>query len=209
MELQTQTAEQWVGVLADLETKRQAALDHAEQLRAQKRDLALEAAMGSGEAKKQLGKINSEITRLALEGDDFDAAISQAESQLSLARQAEADAAEQERQSQIAASLELYFAEVQGIDAALASLVAQFAAAKAHLDTAEDLMTGQERTPVQQLYSTWGPTLAAAHYGLGQFIELGQSSSHIIHRAPLAKFAMSFIDRWMAEPPEEPDKEAA
>lgn len=208
MQLQ-QTTEQWAGVIADLTTKRQAAVDHLSQLREEKRDLALESAMGSGEAKKQLAKINVELARLALEGDDWDAAVSQAEASKRRAEQVAADVAEQARQEQISSALEKYLTEVRGIDAALEALAAKFAAARTHLDAADALMDGRERQPTQQLRSLFGATLACAHFGLGESIQLGPQAAHVIHRQPLTRYAMGFIDRWLEPEHPRPEGEEA
>jgi hypothetical protein len=190
------TPARWEGILADLAVKRQAARDHAEQLRAQKQELALEAALGGGDARKRLEKINGELAKLALEGDDWSAAITQAEQAKRQAECAEAEAAECDRREQIGAALKHYLAEVREIDVGFAMLAAHFAAAKQSLDMAEGLMTGTEGQPLQQLRSKWGATLAAAFAGLGKYIELGPASMHTQHRQPLAQFAASFTDRW-------------
>ena len=79
MQLAENTVTGWNGVLADLAQKQQAAKDHLNQLRKQKAELSLEAALGSADAKKKLDRINSELGRLVLEADDFDSAIHQAE----------------------------------------------------------------------------------------------------------------------------------
>jgi len=99
--MQLLTVEGWAGVIADLQSKQQAAREHAEQLQAQKHALALESAMGSPEAKKALTKINAELSRLALEGDDWHAALTQAEASKKLAEQAEAETADRQRQAEL------------------------------------------------------------------------------------------------------------
>jgi hypothetical protein len=199
--LQKNIAEEWRGVIADLTAKRQAAVDETTRLRDEKKALALEAAMGGGDAQKRLKAVNAELATAALKVDDWDQAVLQAESQLSLAEEAAAAARERARQEQISSALADYFAEVRGIDAALESLAEKFAGAKAHLDVAENLMDGRERRPIQQLRTQWGSTQAAAYFGLDTCIELGPAAGHVTYRQPLAKYAMSFIDRWVKDPP--------
>jgi hypothetical protein len=124
------TAPKWEGVIADLSAKQQASRDHAEQLRLEKQKLALEAAMGGTDARKRLAAINAELAKAALEGDDWDAAITQAETAKGQAEHAEAEAADLARYETIGVSLMQYLAEVREIDAGLAALAAHFQAAK-------------------------------------------------------------------------------
>jgi hypothetical protein len=124
------------------------------------------------------------------------------------ARAAEAETVERQRQEQIGAGLEQYLAEVQKIDDGLRQLAATFATATGHLDRAEALMNGQERQAINQLRSLFGATCAAAHVGLGAFIQLGPQAAHTVHRQPLARYVGGFVDRWVeSEQPE--SKEAA
>jgi chromosome segregation ATPase len=95
------TIDDWSGVVADLTAKRQAAHEHLQQLRAQKRELALEAAMGGGEAKKRLERTNAELSKLAFEIDDWDVAIVQAQAEKEQAEKSLAEVAEQARQKEL------------------------------------------------------------------------------------------------------------
>lgn len=210
MQLQEQTTREWAGVIADLTTKRQAAVDETTRLRDEKKALALEAAMGGGDAQKRLKVVNTELATAALKVDDWDQAVLQAQAQLSQAEEAAAAAREQARQEKISDALADYFAVVHEIDAGLVSLAERFAAAKGHLDVAEALMNGPERQPVQQLRTQWGATQAAAFFGLDQSIELGPAAGHVTYRQPLAKYVFSFIDRWVeTDRPAPEGKEAA
>ena len=199
MQLQERSVEDWSAVIGDLTNKKQAAHEHLEQLRAQKRDLALEASLGSTDARKALKQINEKLSLLALEGDDWDAALAQAQSQKQQAEQAEAANAERERQEQITVNLEQYVAEVRKIDALMQELATRFGAARRALEFAEEKMDAMERRPVQQLKTTFGPTAAAAYFGLGNFLSLGSESSYPQHRKPLAQFVSGFVDRWVAK----------
>jgi DNA repair exonuclease SbcCD ATPase subunit len=198
MQLQENTVQGWSGVVNDLSTKQQAAKDHLNLLRKQKEELSLEAALGSADAKKKLDKINYELGRLALDAGDLDSAIRKAEEAKRQAAQAEAETAERNRHQQIGAHLEKYLAEVREIDKGLERLVEHFTSSRQALDAAESLMTSTESTPIQQLKSFFGPTLSAAHFGVGKYIELGATARHIIHRQPLARFAAGFCDRWLS-----------
>ena len=201
MQLQERSVEDWSAVIGDLTNKKQAAHEHLEQLRAQKRDLALEASLGSTDARKALKQINEKLSLLALEGDDWDAALAQAQSQKQQAEQAEAANAERERQAHITENIQLYLVECAAIDALLKKLAERFAAAKHVLDLAESHMNPSERAPIQQLpgRTKFPGTLAAAFFGIGEYIELGQSSMHILHRKELSTYCSSFVDRWIAK----------
>jgi chromosome segregation ATPase len=193
----TKPAQEWEGVIADLAAKQQASQEHNERLRTQKQELALEAAMGSTDAKKRLKEINAELAKLALEGDDFDAAIRQAESAWTNAEHAEAEAAEHDRRAKIGESMKCYRDSVSRIDAGLAALVEHFKAATANLDAAEALMTATESQYIRQLRTVFGPTLAASHFGLGRFLELGPTARHIQDRQPLEAYARPRISGWV------------
>jgi hypothetical protein len=69
------TPDGWSGVITELESKHASAMTHIEQLRQQKHELALDASLGSEEARKRLSKINGELNRLSLDIDDPNTAI--------------------------------------------------------------------------------------------------------------------------------------
>jgi chromosome segregation ATPase len=206
MQLQ-QTTEQWAGVLADLTSKARTYDTEIADLVSDRDGLALDAELGVDGASRKLQKINADLAGKQTAAQSLRTAIAQAQRYLEEARGAEADAAEQERQEQIAASLELYFAEVQKIDVTLKQLAATFATVTEHLNRAESFMNGQERQAINQLRSLFGATCAAAHFGLGESIQLGPQAAHTIHRQPLARYVGGFVDRWLK--PTQPDQEAA
>jgi hypothetical protein len=195
--LTEQTVDGWSGVITDLTAKRQNHIERLTKLRQQKADISLEAAMGSPAAKTKLTKINEELHHLMIQAEDFDSAIAHAEAKKHAAENAEADTAEQERQARITESLVRFNDHVQQIDLFMQDLVNHLSAAMQELERAEVDMTADERTPMQMLHGEWGPTLAAAHYGLGTYIQLGDRSMHIQHRKPLEQFVRSFIERWL------------
>jgi hypothetical protein len=197
MQSAEKTVSSWNSVIADVAVKRQNTNERIEHLRKEKQCLALESAMGSTDAEARLAKINTELTRLAFEVDEFDMALKQAEAERQRAEQAEAAAAERGRQSTVRNDIEQYFAEVRAIDDALAGIVSHFRAAREILQRAESRMTSEERTPLSQLRSDFGATLAAAHYGLSEFIELGRGAAYTAHRQPFQKYALGFVDRWI------------
>jgi chromosome segregation ATPase len=201
MQLQENTPAQWATVIADLAAKRQSTLAHLEELCQEKKSLALDAAMGNEEARKRLQKVNAEIHKLAMDVDDFEVALSNANGEKQKA-QATANAKEErQRQEELRDSVRLYFEEVKKIDQALKQLAARFQSARVALQSADSQMTPEERTPIQQLYTLFGSTLAASFHGLGEYIELGRSAGvNPIHRQPLWKYVYSFVDRWIPTP---------
>lgn len=113
------TPTQWDSVVADLAAKRQSTESRLKELRAEKRSLALDAAMGSDDARKRLSKINTDLNRLALEIDEIEMALQGATSEKENADSAASVAAEAERQEQIREALRSYLEEVRNIDDAL------------------------------------------------------------------------------------------
>jgi hypothetical protein len=71
LQLQDNSVDGWAAVIKDLTSKRQSLLQALEQLRAQKRDLALEASMGSDSAEKQSAKLSAEIATMSLQVDEY------------------------------------------------------------------------------------------------------------------------------------------
>ncbi len=189
----TRTVEEWRAIITGLTVKRQAAATHVEALRAEKRDLAPQrSAMGGADAKKKLDRINQELARADLEAEDFHAAIARAEAGERQSKQDAAAEAERTRMAQLRRDMQAYEGKTKEIDDCLRLLSSRFAEARVILDRAESIMTSQERTPIQQLRSRFGPTLAATHAGLAAFIELGPTAANIPHRQPLAQFTAAF-----------------
>jgi chromosome segregation ATPase len=194
---ETRTSQEWEGVIADFTAKARACDGEVADLVRDRNGLALDAELGIDGAARRLQKIASEITAKQQAAQTLRTAIGQAQSRRDEARVAEAAGADQQRHAQIAAHLEQYLSEVRSIDEALSFLTARFQAATQAMNRAETLMTGTERQPIQQLRSLFGPTLAAAHVGLGEHLQLGPLASNVIHRQPLERFAMGFVDRWV------------
>ena len=166
--MQLLTTAGWAGVIADLQSKQQAAREHAEQLQAQKRALALESAMGSPEAKKQLTKINGELTRMALEGEDWTAALSQAEASRQLAEQTEKDAAERERQAELSA---LAATVINHASAALQQAVKAGAALKLVIQNMINRANTSEQPNLDRILQRSCYMRAAQFAGLQSFVE--------------------------------------
>jgi uncharacterized protein YdcH (DUF465 family) len=186
----------WDKAISEFTDNRQAAREHIEKLRAEKQALALESAMGGVEARKQLAKINAELARLSLEGDDLDDAIAAAENEKQQATQAAAANAEENRRSKIARHLDRYFRHVHRIDAQLVEMAVECKAAWQELQDCEGIMTDAERAPIHQLHGRAPLTFAAAFRGLDAFMELGPSMAQYRHRQPLAQFAAPFVAGW-------------
>jgi hypothetical protein len=187
----------WAVVIAELEGKHQSAQDHLQQLRAQKHELALDASTGGEEARKRLNRVNADLAKLSLEIDDLSMAIRAAQDQKKSAEDAVSAENEKQRQQNIATSMAQCHAWSQRVDEIMRDLASAFSEVRANLNEAEILMNDRERVPVQQLRTLFGPTLACAFYGLGDFIQLGQQATYITHRQPYARFVMGLIDRWI------------
>jgi hypothetical protein len=154
--------------------------------------------MGNSEAQKRLSKINSDLNRLSLEVDDLQIALHDADAERQKQEAAAQEEAERLRQEQLREGVRAYYNEVRNVDEAMRLLAERFVSAKQALDKAQALMTDGERTPLGQLQSLWGPTLASAHWGLDAHMELGRSAAHkAAHSKPLADFVYSFLDRWL------------
>jgi len=110
MSLEENTSTEWVLVIADLTANRQTTLQHPEKLRAEKRSLALDAAMGNEEARKRISKIKADLSKLVLECDDFEVAIRNAEQEKQKAQDNANAEAERQRQDQLRDAVRAYYA---------------------------------------------------------------------------------------------------
>jgi len=197
--MQLFTVSGWGGVIAELMGKRQTSQEHLERLRKQKRDLALEAALGNTDAQKRLIKINAELAQTAAQGNDWDAAIQQAETRRGEAHKSEAETAEAERKAKIGSHLASYFGHVQRIDKLLAEIAAECKAAWGDLSSTQPLLTDSERPRLRQCFSKFGLTLAMAHFGLDAFSEIAVVSGFRIHRKPLSEQVGPMVHGWLQQ----------
>jgi hypothetical protein len=192
------TPEKWETIIATLTNKDQISKAEITALTQQRDALALDSEMGINGAAAQLQKLTAAISSRQNLASTIATAIGQARLKLREARQRESEEAERERTQQISEALTVYFEQVKLIDDAMRLLSSRFDTAKAALDRGEALMNSQERTPVQQLRSQFGATLAACVHGLGSYIQLGPLAMHAVSMGkPLAQFTIGFIDRWV------------
>jgi hypothetical protein len=92
------------------------------------------------------------------------------------------------------------------VDETLHLLGIRFRAAKAALDTVEGFMNPEERGRIQQLRSFWAGTLAASHYGIGDFVRLGAEAAQITHRQPLEAYARTVCGNYGWTDEKKPEK---
>lgn len=140
-----ETIEGWQQVITDLASKRQAAQDHAERLRGEKRGLALEAVMGSAEAKKRLDKINNDLGRFEREAEDWDAAIARAEGEKQKASEIATAKAEEARQAELRKLAAVAFQHAREFDTAAHKAAEAGAKVKAALQAIEQSTRPDER----------------------------------------------------------------
>jgi len=187
----------WAGVIADLSAKRQAAAEHAGRLRARKQELALEAGMGSDTARKELAKINAELARLALENDDWDSAIRQAESEKQRAERAEKDAAERERQVELSKLAAVVIGHAAEFTAALQQAVKAGAALKLVVQNMLNRASASEQPNLDRILQR-GPFQRAAEYaGLNTFVEFQKYPGARDHITALQDELAIYLSKWL------------
>ena len=200
MQPRENTPARWESVIADLSVKASRYETEITELTTNRDALALDAELNINGASQKLQKLQADIASKQSASSTIHIAIEQAQSKLANARKVEAEAAEQERQRQLAMLLGEFVESVQRTDALLERLSEQFQASRARLDEAMALMTPAESAPFQQLRSQFAPTLAASYYGLGDFVQLGPLAGHIQHRQKFEQFVSGFVDRWIPKP---------
>jgi predicted RNase H-like nuclease (RuvC/YqgF family) len=194
---ENKSSQEWQQIITDLSAKTRGLETEVTEFIHDRDGLTLDAELGIDGAGKRIQKLSTEIAGRQTSLQNLKSAITQAQARLAESRKAEAAEAERERQLHIAAVLREYSEEITAIDSLLVQLASRFQSAKLCLDRACDLMTSEEQTPIQQLRSLWGPTLAAAHVGLGDFLELGPKAGNYTHRQPLLAFIGPFVNRWL------------
>jgi len=190
----------WGGIIDDLTTKRQAAHRHLEQLRAQKRELALEAAMGGGDAKKRLEKTNAELSKLAFEIDDWDVAITQAQAAKEQAEKSAAEAAERARQEELSVLAATAVRHAAEFSASLRQAVKVGATLKMVIANMLGRATPDERPYLSRLLEA-GPFMRAAeHAGLKAHMEFQGYPGPRDHVVALEDALAILLDRWLKLP---------
>jgi chromosome segregation ATPase len=187
----------WSEVSSDLATSKESITERINQLRTERKSHVLWSLMGNAKSKARLAEIDRELPSLERQLIDLDLAIAAAADHEREQAQNEEVIREKQRQHEIRAALTAFHEVIKRIDLELHELSGSFRTARELLDKAENQMTPQERQAFQQLRSSWGPTLAAAHHGLGDYIELGPRATHRTHRQPLETYVANFVGRWL------------
>jgi seryl-tRNA synthetase len=187
----------WSAVISELSAKQQAANQHNERLRTEKRELALEAAMGSSDAKKRLDKLNAELTKLAFECDDFQVAIAQAQDAKLKATQAEKDAVELQRISDLSKLATVAIELAEEFTAGLAQAAKAGAAVKVVTREMLQHATLGERPNLERILQTGIYMRAAEHAGLRAHLDLAPYAGPKDHLVPLEDAISTFLGRWL------------
>jgi hypothetical protein len=191
------SVQHWTEVIAQLTTKQQQANQHIERLRAEKRSLALEAALGSEPAKKKLDKINAELTKLAFDADDFVVAIAAATAEKQRAEQAVKDAEERQWHSELCKIAGTAIAAAAKYTEAVRSAVTAGRAAREAL-RAMTMLTKSDSNLQRLLDSS--PFMRTAEFeGLREFLEFAPYRGPKEHLGPLESEFESLLGRWRKE----------
>jgi len=169
-------------LLGELRAKQQSHSARCEHLREQKNALLLEAHGGDADARKQVDRLNAELTKLALEVDDLLEAVAQAEGALKDALRRESEMIARMRMQDVAAKVpEVLDAARQysaGLDAAVAGarkvkrLIAEIGELVLDQTTKHSLdrlLGGVAQNPFE---------LNAIHSGLKEFVALRGEPAH-------------------------------
>jgi hypothetical protein len=199
------TSQRWESVIKDLTGRQRAISDHTERLRAQKRDLVLDAALGSADAKKKLEKINAELTRSAFEVDEWNEAIVQAQVQLEAAGKAEAEAAIRARHKELAALALVAVHHARTYTAALKQAATAADVLKRVVENMKSVAAPEERQGLDHLLGT-GPFMRAAEYaGLRHHIEFAAYPGPQSHVGAMEDELTAHLERWLTSADQKED----
>jgi len=165
------SAEQWAGVVADLAVKRKAAEARGAELRKRKADLSLEAALGSAQARKELEKLNAELTKLTFDCDDLGVAVQQAESEKVKAAKESAVEAERQRRAEMSRFAKIAVKHAADFTRALQQAAKAASAVKASLGEMQGLATADENRALNPLLRPQVFMRGAEHVGLRSCLE--------------------------------------
>jgi hypothetical protein len=193
------TTAKWEGVIADLAAKRQRASEHTERLCVEKQQLALEVAMGGGDAKKKLDKINSELARLAAESDLWGTAMGQAEAEKRKAEHAEAEAADRARQQELSTLATAAVRHAAEYTAALRQAAKAGASVKLVIQNMLSRATPQESRGLNQLLGCGAFMRAAEHAGMRAHLEFESYRGLKEHVVALEADLAGRLERWLKE----------
>jgi hypothetical protein len=192
------TVASWSGVLSDLAAKRQHARDRVAELRRRKEEISLESAMGSEAARKELTKINGELTRLTLESDDWDSAIARAEAQKADAQKAEAEAAEQRRKVEMKKLAEEAVLLAKEFDIGLRHACEAGAQLAVVLTSMQAQVKGEHELAAINRLSSRGPyQRACENAGLRRYVEMQAYPGLKKDVQPLAVELTALLDQWL------------
>jgi hypothetical protein len=173
---------QWESEIAILRAKAASNLSQIEDLRTRKRSLALESALGGQEAKKQLDKLNAELTAASFQADDLAVAIAMAMDELQGAKLAEQQWLEKLKMEEVAERVPQILAVAKGFSDKLYGAAADAREVTRLVDELRELVpdttTKQSldrllRGVAQNPYET-----CAIHSGLKAFIALRGEPAH-------------------------------
>jgi hypothetical protein len=201
------SAQDWQEVIAELQQKIDTARQELTELEAEQASMSLDSELGSKEAQLRVAQLTKEIAKLQSSAGITLAAVVHANARLQEDQAREAQEKETQRRQAIQAGMREYMTAVRTIDQNLMNLCHSFTQAKEILQRATGLMTLTERPPFTQLQTLWGATLAAAHFGLGEFISLGPEAQHHRHRQSLEDYTATFTGStygWLESPPPNP-----
>jgi hypothetical protein len=173
---------QWESEVAQLRVKAASNLTEVEGLREKKRALALEAALGGEEAKKQLDHINAALTTAAFEADDLATAIGQAEAELKAAQLREQQWLERLKMEEVAERVPQVLAVAKGYSDKLYGAAADAREVTRLVDELRELVpdstTKQSLDRLLRGVAQNPFELCAIHSGLKAFISLRGEPAH-------------------------------
>lgn len=197
------TVTNWSGTIAALTTKRQTALARLSELQAEKKQLALEAALGGADAKKRLERVNTEISRLALDLDTCELALSAARGAEQKAKaNAVADAEQERHRQRVALATEAILHAREFTKAMQQAVEAGYQLRVAVRSLCQLLPPDDQKGPANLLRAN--PFMRAAEKtGLRAFIEFPRYSGSQAHIVPLEEESLIYLSRWLelSDPP--------
>lgn len=196
------TTEQWQAVISDLSRRHASAAEQAQKLKRRKAEISLDAAMGSDTAKRELSKLNGELSRIAAEAEDLAAATGQAEAQQQEAAAREAEAGERKRLDRMGELSAAAIKHAAEFTAALQQAARAGAAVREAAHAMLSIAHGDHEVSTLNRVAAVHPYMRAAEFaGMRRFIEFQGYPGEPRHIQPLEREVAAILADWLPTAP--------
>jgi seryl-tRNA synthetase len=187
----------WIKIIRELEQKRKTAQEQLAQIREEKRKHALEASLGGEGAKKILGKLDAEASRIGQDIENWGFALDHAARNATEAGGREAEAAEVRRMERQGARARKALKHAEAFTNALREAVRAAESLHAVIGEMETDARGDEQAALNRTLGRVEATRAAEAVGLRKYVDFAPYFGPPAHLMPLEGALRPTLERWL------------